>query len=163
DAPRGNSAVRWRALFGAPFFHPTVLLDRELLERFALRYDPAYLESEDYDLWSRLLDVADGDNLGEPLVLRRVPRGQASRRRSDPQELHQRQVALARIGSLAPELGEHGSELAWLVGAGKALPEGSGAAGSEAFLALLGRFEAAYGRDRAVREAAARSLARAGL
>jgi glycosyltransferase involved in cell wall biosynthesis len=162
DAPRGNAAVRWQALFGAPFFHPTVLLDRVLLERHALRYDPAFLESEDYDLWSRLLDVADGDNLGEPLVLRRVHRDQASRRRGDLQESHQRQVALARIGALAPELGEHASELAWLVGSGKALPEGSGAA-SEAFVALLRRFEDALGRSRPVREAAARSLARAGL
>ena len=52
--PRGGSALRWHALFSSPFFHPTVLVDREVLDRYGLRYDPAFLESEDYDLWTRL-------------------------------------------------------------------------------------------------------------
>ena len=36
------------------------------LERHGLRYDTSFEESEDYELWSRLLDVADGDNLPDP-------------------------------------------------------------------------------------------------
>ena len=43
--PCGAGALRWHALFSSPFFHPTVLVDRELLERHALRYDPTFLES----------------------------------------------------------------------------------------------------------------------
>ena len=65
----GGAEVRWAALFSSPFFHPTVLVERDVLERHELRYDPSFAESEDYDLWSRLLDVADGDNVPEPLVL----------------------------------------------------------------------------------------------
>ena len=48
--PASPLAVRWHLLFSSPFFHPTVVLDRELLERERLRYDPRFLESEDYDL-----------------------------------------------------------------------------------------------------------------
>ena len=47
--PSGGSALRWHALFSSPFFHPTVLVDRQVLDRYGLRYDPAFLESEDYD------------------------------------------------------------------------------------------------------------------
>ena len=47
------------------------LLDRAVLERHGLRYDTSFGESEDYDLWARLLDVADGDNVREALVLYR--------------------------------------------------------------------------------------------
>src|SRR5437764_514290 len=78
--PTGANAVRWQSLFTSPFFHPTVLFERERLGE--LRYDPAYLESEDYDLWTRLLASAEGANLSEPLVLKRVHAAQASSRRA---------------------------------------------------------------------------------
>jgi glycosyltransferase involved in cell wall biosynthesis len=162
EPPPGPAAVRWHALFGAPFFHPTVLVDRIVLDRHELRYDPEYLESEDYDLWSRLLGVADGDNLLEPLTLRRVHQRQASRRRADLQRSFQRSVALRGIGALA-ELEEQDAELAWLTGAGIGLPEGSADAACAAYLALLEAFERRHGRRAEVRAAAARALARTGF
>ena len=79
--PVGARAVRWAALFSSPFFHSTVLLYRRTLETHGLRYDTSFGESEDYDLWSRLLEVADGDNLPEALVLYRKHPAQASARR----------------------------------------------------------------------------------
>src|SRR5262249_22369281 len=135
--PAGPVAVRWQLLFSSPFFHPTVLLDRELLERNGLRYDPSFAESEDYDLWARLLDHTEGDNLPEPLVLKRVHPGQASLRRGDLQRSFQRRVAQrerAKVGVRDhPPLAE-----------------------------LLRRFEERHGVDREVRDAAARRLVRAG-
>ena len=156
--PAGTRAVRWLTLFGSPFFHPTVLVDRELLDRHGLRYDPASLESEDYDLWSRLLELGDGTNLAEPLVLKRVHAGQASLRRSDLQESFQRQVALREIARTAPELGAEEAELAWRLGSGRKSP-GARAAGP--YLALLSAFERRHGTDPEVRESAARVLLRA--
>ena len=38
-----------------------------------MRYDPEFLESEDYDLWTRLLAFVEGDNIEEPLVGRVHP------------------------------------------------------------------------------------------
>jgi glycosyltransferase involved in cell wall biosynthesis len=156
--PVGSRAVRWLTLFGSPFFHPTVLVDRELLDRHGLRYDPAYLESEDYELWSRLLELGDGANLAEPLVLKRVHAGQASLRRSDLQESFQRQVALREIARIAPDLDAEAAELAWRLGSGRGSP-GAGALG--AYEALLAAFERRHGTDPEVRESAARVLLRA--
>src|SRR5439155_13340211 len=161
--PTGAGAVAWHALFGAPFFHPTVLVDRELLDRHGLRYDVTFGESEDYELWTRLLTIATGDNLADPLVIRRVHPGQASRRRQELQRELQRAVALGEIARVAPELPAEAAELAWLVGSGLTVPSASIAAAADAFVELLHAFERASGRDRAVRRRAARTLARLSL
>ena len=161
--PRGANAVRWHALFSAPFFHSTVLLEREVLVAHGLRYDSSFLESEDYELWTRLLALADGDNLAQPLVLRRMHPLQAQARRGDLQRSFQRDVALREIVRVAPGLSPADAELAWRVGT--AQPIGSpdrGRAGG-AYLGLLEQFEQVNGVDSFVRSAAARALGRAGL
>jgi glycosyltransferase involved in cell wall biosynthesis len=160
--PSGRQAVLWHAHFGSPFLHPTVLFDRELLERHEFRYDEGFAESEDYDLWSRLLDVAGGDNLDEPLVLYRVHPGQASVRRRDVQRAFQREVGLRRILTTAPGLGEQRAELAWAVGAGEPVAAEGGEQALDAFLELLARYEDLHGRSGSVRAAAARAVARTG-
>ncbi len=147
--PQGATPLRWHALFSSPFFHPTVLVDRDALDAHGLRYDPSFLESEDYDLWTRLFAYADGDNLPEPLVLKRVHAGQASQRRGDVQESFQQQVALREITRLAPELD---AEAAWHVGARK------GGGSRKELARLLIAFERRHGRNWGVRRAALRAL-----
>lgn len=147
--PSGARRLRWHALFSSPFFHPSVLFDRAALERHELRYDPDFLESEDYDLWARLFAFADGDNLREPLVLKRVHAGQASQRRADVQESFQRRVALREIGRAAPHVD---AERAWRAGARK---EGGS---RRELLRLLRAFERTHGGDWSVRGAALRSV-----
>ena len=147
--PFSARPLRWLALFSSPFFHPTVLVDRKTLDAHGLRYDPTFLESEDYDLWARLFAFADGENLPDPLVLKRVHAGQASQRRRDVQESFQQRVALREIGRLAPEVD---AEAAWRVGTRR--PGGS----RREFLHLLGAFERRHGRDWSVRSAALRAL-----
>jgi len=131
EMPAEPLSVRWHALFGSPFYHPAVLLDKSILERHHLAYDPAYEESEDFDLWARLLAVTDGTNLEEPLVLYRVHAGQASSRRRDLQRSFQLEVALRQIADLGPSLRPDEAELAWSLGAGAARqqprPAGRGA------------------------------------
>jgi hypothetical protein len=160
EAPSSPPAVRGHTLFSSPFFHPTVLVDRELLDRERLRYDTEFLESEDYELWSRLLTHADGANLAQPLVLRRIHTGQASKRRSDLQRSFQKRVALSQIAALSPDLDPRAAELAWLVGSGLGAPHGSSEDAAEAFTGLLRVFERKLGRHREVRSAAAAALAR---
>ncbi len=160
--PEHPATVRWAALFSSPFFHPTVLVEREALERHGLRYDPEYLESEDYDLWTRLLAVADGDNLRDPLVLYRVHADQASHRRRDLQRGFQQRVALREIARVAPELGLEGRELAWRVGAGETVEPERLEDAAAAYIELLRAFERDVDRS-AARKVAARALARAAL
>jgi hypothetical protein len=148
-SPVGPRAVRWLSLFSSPFFHPSVLVDRERLDELGLRYDTSFFESEDYDLWARLLQHAEGANVAEPLVLKRVHAGQASQRRGDVQETFQRQVALREIERVASNVDADG---AWRVGARK--PGGN----RGDFVRLLVAFERRHGGDAAVRTAAFRAL-----
>lgn len=161
--PRGAGALRWHALFSSPFFHPTVLVDRELLERHALRYDPAFLESEDYDLWTRVFEFAEGDNLREVLVDKRVHPGQASLRRGELQQSFQRQVALREIARIAPHLSAAEADLAWRLATAQTIPDDSRKEAGRTLVALLAEFEARYGRQSDVRAAAAKALGRARL
>ena len=161
--PRGATALRWHALFSSPFFHPTVLVDREVLERHGLRYDPAFLESEDYDLWTRAFEFTDGDNLQDMLVLKRIHPGQASLRRAELQESFQRRIALREIARVAPRLSADDAELAWRLGSGRGVPDFAREDSGKALRALMAEFERRHGKDRDVRDAAARALGRAKL
>jgi glycosyltransferase involved in cell wall biosynthesis/GT2 family glycosyltransferase len=154
----GNSVLRWAALFSSPFFHPSVLVDRQVLEEHGLRYDPDFLESEDYDLWTRLLAVAEGDNLEQPLVLYRVHSGQASRRRRDLQREFQLRIARREITRLAPELASNQVELAWQVGAGEPVDPEHLELAADAYVELVLAFERA--ERTAIPTAAALPLAR---
>jgi len=158
--PGGARAVRWAALFSSPFFHSTVVLERAVLDRHGLRYDPSFEESEDYDLWARLLDVAEGDNVPEALVLYRKHETQASARRAALQRECQRRVALRQIAALVPDLDETHAELAWRAGAGLPLSDGTAGAAADALGRLVEVFERRHGGNEA-RRAAAWSLARA--
>ncbi|MGI8478242.1 MAG: glycosyltransferase [Gaiellaceae bacterium] len=162
--PFGPAAVRWAALFSSPFFHPSVLVDREVLERHGLRYDPEYLESEDYDLWTRLLAHAEGDNLTEPLVLYRVHPGQASQARGGLQRTFQERVALREIGRVAPELGFDRADFARRVGAGLPIEaeylEDAAAAHVELLRAFELTLQQSVASPKPAREVAARALAR---
>jgi glycosyltransferase involved in cell wall biosynthesis len=163
--PAGVEVTRWRSLFGTPFFHPSVMVDRSVLDRHGLRYDAGYdagdASTEDYELWSRLLDVADGDNLAEPLLLYRRHGGQASVRRREHQLELRRTLAARRILSVAPGLGPEGAAAAWLVGDGRAVPAGGESDAVSAYLELLAAF--AGRRDAAVRRLAGRDVARVAL
>jgi glycosyltransferase involved in cell wall biosynthesis len=161
--PAGVFATRWASLFGTPFFHPSVVVDRELLERQGLLYDSGYdagdASTEDYELWSRLLAVADGDNIPEPLLLYRRHSGQASARRAEHQLELRRQIAVARILEIAPDLGADAAALAWLVGDARAVEPSRSSDAVDAYFRLLD----AFGRPSEVGPLAARAVARVAL
>jgi glycosyltransferase involved in cell wall biosynthesis len=60
------------------FYHPTVLIRRDVLERHGLRYRADYQYAEDYKLFRDLADVGECFNIAEPLLLYRVHAGQTS-------------------------------------------------------------------------------------
>jgi glycosyltransferase involved in cell wall biosynthesis len=159
----GPAAMRWRALFSAPVFHDTVVLERAIVERHGLRYDPSYGESEDYELWTRVLEVTDGDCVEAPLVLHRLHPDQASRRRGELQRSLAHGISMRSIRGLAPELSGRQAELARCVALGAAVPDDEAATAVHAFVRLLRTFERRHGGREGmatVRRSSARSLAR---
>lgn len=162
SVPTSDAAVRWHALFSSPFYHPTVLVDRDVLDRHGLRYDTSYAESEDYDLWTRVLEVGTGRNLDEPLVLYRVHAAQASQQRRELQRDLQQRVAFRAMSRLAPELSDTDADLAWRLGIGEPIPPEQLGDALEAFRSLVDSFEHTHPDDAvAARHAAARALVRA--
>lgn len=160
EMPGRPAEVRWSALFSSPFYHPTVLVSRDALERHSLRYDEGFEESEDYDLWSRLLEVVNGANVPDPLVLYRVHPEQASQRHRELQRDFQFRVARRAIGLVAPGLPAEEVDRAWRVGAAEPIEADELESSAEAYLELLDAFEARWGR--AARSLAAHDLARLG-
>ena len=159
----GRASMRWRALFSAPVFHNTVVLERELLETHGLRYDTSFGESEDYELWTRVLAVAEGDCVEEPLVLHRLHAHQASRRRGDLQRTLAEEVSLRQIEAVAPDLSARRAGLARQVWLGAEVAAADVEDAALAFVELERTFEAEHAflvdEHAAVRAAAARSLA----
>jgi glycosyltransferase involved in cell wall biosynthesis/GT2 family glycosyltransferase len=161
----GPAVTRWHALFSSsPFFHNTVAFDRELFDRHRLRYDESFGESEDYELWTRVLAHAEADSLEDVLVLYRLHPEQASRRRSELQRELGRRVALAQIAAAAPSLAEADVELAWRFGFRGPLTAEEHETGALAFRELFASFAASgrYTSDAltGVRRVVARTLAR---
>ena len=160
----GTVAFRWRALFSAPAFHDTVVVARDVLEAHGLRYDTSYGESEDYDLWTRVLEFVEGDSVEAPLVLHRLHPQQATRRRGELQRSLAAKISMRQIAALAPDLGEREATLARSIWLGGDIEAEDVAEAATAFVELERRFRADQPADerelRGVRESAARSLAR---
>jgi glycosyltransferase involved in cell wall biosynthesis len=51
--PSGASKIKAFLLFANSMIHPTVMMRRQWLDKFNLRYDPFYSRSEDYDFFIR--------------------------------------------------------------------------------------------------------------
>jgi glycosyltransferase involved in cell wall biosynthesis len=71
DVPLGPALVRWSLLFANPVCHPSVVVRRSAVEDVS-PYDNELAFAEDYDLWVRLAERLEIDNLAETLVDKRV-------------------------------------------------------------------------------------------
>ncbi len=70
--PEHSESIRAYALFDSPFAHPTVMLRKSFFDQYKLRYDGQYYPTEDYELWSRALDLFPCVNIQEILLDYRV-------------------------------------------------------------------------------------------
>ncbi len=61
--PLTTEDIRSYALFDCPFCHPSVMIRKELLDKHDLRYDGSYYPTEDYELWSRAIELFPSANL----------------------------------------------------------------------------------------------------
>ena len=75
-----HDSIRCGTLFNPVVGHPTVLLRRSMLLEHGLRYDPAFLHAEDYQLWVRAINDCRFANIPEVLLEYRVHPGQVTSR-----------------------------------------------------------------------------------
>ena len=69
--PLSFEAAKMVALMQVPVAHPTVFMRRSVLVKNQLRYDEKLEPTEDYDLWTRLMENGRIENLPDVLLLYR--------------------------------------------------------------------------------------------
>ena len=59
-------------LFGCPVCHPTAMFNMNVLAKCDIQYDPDFDKTEDYELWTRLLNITQIGILSEVLFQYRI-------------------------------------------------------------------------------------------
>ncbi len=80
NPPRVHALAAWRLRLWPAVGHPTVMMRRALLEESG-GYDTAFEHAEDYELWTRLVEVTRFANLPVTLMHYRVHDGMVTRRK----------------------------------------------------------------------------------
>lgn len=70
--PSTNVDIKTEMLFKCAFSHPSVIMRKDLINKYKLRYDPQYLHCEDYALWLRSMEFFQMGNLEEILLKYRI-------------------------------------------------------------------------------------------
>jgi glycosyltransferase involved in cell wall biosynthesis len=105
----GDLFIRWNLLFESPFFNPTVILRKSILDQNALSYDPSCIHGEeDYELWSRLLLITKAENLPDILLYYRL-HAQSLSQRSAPLQ----QESVVNISSRAVQAHLPNAPVSW--------------------------------------------------
>jgi glycosyltransferase involved in cell wall biosynthesis len=90
-APLEHKNIRDEFLVNNPFFHPTVMFRRRLVDRNLLRYNEEFFTEEDYELWGRLIPVITCANLDQSSIRYRI-RGTSNQ--WDPRKFRYKRKAL---------------------------------------------------------------------
>jgi glycosyltransferase involved in cell wall biosynthesis len=110
------------ALYDNPFAHPTVMMRRETFEQHALRYDPSYCPSDDYELWSRALRLFPCVNLDRVVLKYRVHRGSLTQAEWSDMDRNAARVAERELRGLGLDPAEEDVRFHRNLGRGRGFP-----------------------------------------
>jgi len=110
--PTGPECVRAFMMLDNPVFHPSVLLRRSIFLKHGLKYDFAFGQSEDFDLWERASRLMEIDNISTVVLTYRIHGGSVTDSRWNEMDEQSCQIlsrGLQRIGinPTPPELRFH--------------------------------------------------------
>ncbi len=74
------------------FLHPGVMIRKRVLDENSLRYDESFIVAQDYELWSRMLEVCQGANLPGCLTRYRVSDSQLTKAHSATKDRETRMI-----------------------------------------------------------------------
>ena len=83
--PLDDWSIRCTYLISNPFIHSSVMFCGFLVRELGIEYDASVRASIDYEMWSRVLDCGEVQNLPDQLILLRKHQGAFSVKRSDEQ------------------------------------------------------------------------------
>ena len=101
--PEIDTEIRWQMLFHNAFCHSSVMFRRELLNGESLFYKDNLPCSQDYELWSRMLQHTAAANLKLPLVAWRKSDGSISTTLREEQQRIATIISAQQIRRLLPQ------------------------------------------------------------
>jgi glycosyltransferase involved in cell wall biosynthesis len=102
--PLQDLEIRWISLLTNPFIHPSVMFRRDILCQYHLSYEPTFQASQDYELWTRLLEYTQGANLEDVLTVYRICSNSITSSHRNIQFQNQDIVILRTLQKWLPEL-----------------------------------------------------------
>lgn len=100
QAPLSNDEAKVVAIMDVPVAHPSVLIRKEVFEKYELFYNRNAEPAEDYDLWSKVLNFGKIENLPDILLHYRNHEGQISRQKQDLVRRNVYDIRVANISKL---------------------------------------------------------------
>lgn len=77
--PQKNEEIKKFLFLDSPFAHPSVMIRKDILINNNMKYNENFLICADYELWTRLLQFGEGENIQEPLVFYRIGENDSSK------------------------------------------------------------------------------------
>ncbi len=78
--PLVDKDIRAEMLFKSPFAHPSVMLRKQIISDYNIRYNERYLHAEDYDFWVLIAEKSQLANIPEVLLKYRIHNNQVGSR-----------------------------------------------------------------------------------
>ncbi len=77
--PSQYEDLKFSALFYNPFCHPSIMMRKDIITKYNLSYNSAFLHLEDYKLWTEFLIICNCQNITEELISYRTHPNQISK------------------------------------------------------------------------------------
>ena len=84
--PSQYEDLKFSALFYNPFCHPSIMMRKDIITKYNLSYNSAFLHVEDYKLWTEFLINCNCQNISEELISYRTHPNQISKVHEDLQK-----------------------------------------------------------------------------
>ena len=95
-----HEELKANLLFSTSFAHPSVIIRKELIDKYNLEYDEQYKHAEDYELWSRMVGHTNMANINKVLFHYRMHPTSISKKNSSEQVENSNNVRLGLLGKL---------------------------------------------------------------
>ncbi len=98
--PAEGKQIQVDNLFYSAMAHPTVVMEKETLQRYGLQYDAGFLHAEDYELWTRAGRLVSFANLQEVLLKYRLHQSQTGQAQQEGQRTCSRRIRALQLRAL---------------------------------------------------------------
>lgn len=66
--PLDDFSIKFKLLYDCPLLHPSLIIRKEVLDKNNMYFNPAFRKNQDYELYSRLVDVTKFANIPQVLM-----------------------------------------------------------------------------------------------